>query len=333
MHLHISSLSLWLAVLTFAAFRSEPICAEHWPHWRGPTLNGASTERGLPSKFSKTDHVLWSSPMPGAAAATPIVWGDRVFISSVDQEKQSLLAMCLNASEGKLLWQSEIAPGVRKDDRSNFASGSPTTDGELVFFYYGNGDLVAFDFDGKRVWARNIQKDYGPFAFLWTFSSSPTLHEGKLILQVLQRNEPVNGRGRTDGPNDSYILALDAKSGRELWKQIRPSEARQESFEAYSTPIPYRHEGRNEILILGGDSITGHDPSNGRELWRWGTYNPSRITHWRMVVSPVTGGGVVLACAPKGAPVYAFKSGLTGEQGDAALAWVSKDREVSSDVC
>jgi outer membrane protein assembly factor BamB len=332
MHLHISSLSLWLAVLTFAAFRSEPICAEHWPHWRGPTLNGASTERGLPSKFSKTDHVLWSSPMPGAAAATPIVWGDRVFISSVDQEKQSLLAMCLNASEGKLLWQSEIAPGVRKDDRSNFASGSPTTDGELVFFYYGNGDLVAFDFDGKRVWARNIQKDYGPFAFLWTFSSSPTLHEGKLILQVLQRNEPVNGRGRTDGPNDSYILALDAKTGRELWKQIRPSEARQESFEAYSTPIPYRHEGRNEILILGGDSITGHDPSNGRELWRWGTYNPSRITHWRMVVSPVTGGGVVLACAPKGAPVYAFKSGLTGEQGDAALAWVSKDREVSSDV-
>jgi outer membrane protein assembly factor BamB len=170
--------------------------------------------------------------MPGSAAATPIIWGDHVFISSVDREKKTLVALCLSRADGKVLWEKEIATGISKDDRSNFASDSPTTDGQLVYFYYGNGDLVAFDFSGQKVWARNIQKDYGPYAFNWTFSSSPTLFKGKLYLQVLQRNVPVNGRGRMDGPNDSYLLALDPTDGHELWKQTRPADARQESFEA-----------------------------------------------------------------------------------------------------
>ena len=275
--------------------------ADNWPNWRGPSFNGASSEKGLPDHFSKTENVLWSAPMPGPAAATPIIWGKQVFISSVDQEAKTLLALCFDRSSGNLVWQQQIGSGINKDDRSNYASGSPVTDGALVYYYYGNGDLYAFDIDGHKVWSRNIQKDYGPYAFQWTFSSSPTLYDGKLYLQVLQRNVPVNGRGRTDGPNDSYLLALDPKTGRELWKHLRPANARQESLEAYSTPIPSTAGGRSEILIVGGDCLTGHDPATGAELWRWGTWNPSKITHWRMVVSPVSGGGVVLACAPKGA--------------------------------
>ena len=312
---------------------SHRLNAENWPHWRGPAFNGAASEKGLPESFSKTENVRWSAPMPGPAAATPIVWDNHVFISSVDDEKQALVAMCLDRADGRVRWRHEIAPGISRDRRSNFASGSPTTDGKHVYFFYGNGDLVAFDFDGKKVWARNIQKEYGPFAFLWTFSSSPTLHDGKLFIQVLQRNEPVDGRGRADGPNDSYLLALNPASGEELWRQTRPAEARQESMEAFSTPIPFTHAGRSELFVVGGDCITGHDLDTGKELWRWGTWNPSKIPHWRMVVSPVGGGGVVLACAPKGAPVYAIKAGAAGSSTDsAALAWVSKEREVSSDV-
>jgi outer membrane protein assembly factor BamB len=270
--------------------------------------------------------------MPGPAAATPIVWGNQVFISSVDQKSKTLVALCLARSDGKVLWQHEVGAGLNKDDRSNFASGSPFTDGKLVYFYYGNGELVAFDFSGQKVWSRNIQKDYGPFAFMWTFSSSPTLYDGKLYLQVLQRNVPVNGRGRADGPNESYILALDPATGRELWKHLRPSEARGESFEAYSTPIPFTEGGHTEILCVGGDCVTGHDPANGNELWRWGTWNPRKIDNWRMVVSPVGGAGVILACGPKGSSVFAVKAGGHGTLDDSALAWVSKDREVSSDV-
>jgi outer membrane protein assembly factor BamB len=96
--------------------------------------------------------------------------------------------------------------------------------------------------------------------------------------------------------------------------------------------VPFEFNGRREILVAGGDCISGHDPATGKELWRWGTWNPTRITHWRLVPSPLGAGAIVLACAPKGSPVYAVKAGLSGNLGDADLAWVSTTREVSSDV-
>ena len=160
----------------------------------------------------------------------------------------------------------------------------------------------------------------------------PTFYDGRLYLQVLQRDVPVNGRGRKDGPIDSFLLALDPKTGNELWKVIRPSDARQESLESYSTPIPFTDNGRTELLIAGGDCLTAHDPANGKELWRWGSWNPTKITHWRLVPSPVAGRGVVLACAPKGSPVYAVKAGATGTLDVSGLAWTSTERETSSDV-
>src|SRR5439155_15727134 len=166
----------------------------------------------------------------------------------------------------------------------------------------------------------------------WTFSRSPTLYQGRLYLQILQRDVPVNGRGRKDGPIDSFLLALDPRTGKELWKVVRPNNAREESKESYATPIPFTFQNREEILIAGGDCITGHDPATGKELWRWGTWNPSRITHWRLVPSPVAGGGVVLACWPKGAPVCAVKGGGRGNLLDPGLAWKSPAREISSDV-
>lgn len=317
------------AVLLVAA---AGLRAEDWPHWRGPRFDGSTTEQGLPVEFSKTNNIRWVAELPGPSAATPIVWNDHVFLSSLDSKSKTLRALALDRKTGKELWTRDIAPAHNEGSRSSLASPSPTTDGKLVYFYYGTGDLVAFDLDGKTIWSRNIQTDYGQFAFLWAFSSSPTLYDGRLFLQVLQRNVPVHGRGRKDGPNDSYLLALDPQTGKEIWKHIRPSDAHGESFEAYSTPIPFEHNGRTELLITGGDCITGHDVKTGAELWRWGTWNPTRITHWRLVPSPVAGGGVVLACAPKGSPVYAFKAGAKGTLKDSDLAWVSQEREVSSDV-
>jgi outer membrane protein assembly factor BamB len=113
---------------------------------------------------------------------------------------------------------------------------------------------------------------------------------------------------------------------------VRPAEAREESLEAFSTPIPWSFKGRSEILVAGGDCISGHAPDTGAELWRWGTWNPTRITHWRLVPSPVAGAGVVLACAPKGSPIFAVKAGLKGTLDDSSLAWKSSEREISSDV-
>jgi len=202
-----------------------------------------------------------------------------------------------------------------------------------VVFFYGNGDLICFDMNGSRQWRRNIQDDYGPFAFLWTFGSSPTLFNDRLYLQVLQRDVSVRGRGLQDQKNESYLLAIDPDTGKTLWRQIRPSKARDESREAFSTPIPFSFNGNQQLLITGGDALTGHDLGTGKELWRWGTWNPRRIGHWRLVPSPVAGEDLVLVCAPKNAPVYAIRPKGTGVLDDGAIAWDSQNvREVSSDV-
>ncbi len=326
------TLSKKLCLALASAFVLTSVRAENWPQWRGPHFDGSTTEQNLPAEFSKTNNVKWVAPLPGPSAGTPIVWGDRVFVSSTDTRTKTLRAIGLDAQTGKQLWEQEAGMGFKLDDRSNLASPSPITDGTLVWFYYGTGDLAAFDFAGKKIWSREIQKDYGQFAFNWTYGSSPMLYGDKLYLQVLQRDVAVRGRGRKDGPNDSYLLALEPKTGKELWRHIRPSDAHEESREAYSTPIPFEHNGRGGLLILGGDCITAHDLKTGAELWRWGTWNPTLITHWRLVPSPVAGRGVALACAPKGSAVYALKLDSKGTLTDNDLAWTSQEREVSSDV-
>jgi outer membrane protein assembly factor BamB len=256
-----------------------------------------------------------------------------VFLAGVSAERDTLLASCYERASGKLLWEHEVATDSRKDYRSNFASSSPVTDGKIVVFFFGNGDLVCYDLDGRQRWARNIQKDYGDFAFLWTFSSSAQLYGGRLYVQVLQRDVPVEGRGLVGQENRSYLLAVDPETGKTRWQHFRPSQAVAESRESFSTPIPYTHDGATQLLVSGGDDLTGHDPETGKELWRWGTWNPERIPHWRLVPSPVGGDGIVLACAPKRDPIYGIRLGGSGLLDDSAGAWVSEDnKEVSADV-
>jgi len=309
--------------------------AANWSNWRGPSHNGTSPETDLPVKFSREKNVKWKAKLPGISAATPIVHGNHVFVSSANEGNDTLHAIALDRRTGKILWNHEIASTYRRDSRSTFAAPSPITDGKLVYFHYGNGEVVAFNFAGKQAWRRNLQDVHGEFSIQWTPASSPLLYGGKLYFQVLQRDIQVEFRGKYYGKkdnNDSYLLAIDPKTGKDLWKVIRPSKAVKESREAFSTPYPMIHNGREEIVLVGGDAITGHDPANGKELWRWGTWNNSRIWHWRLVPSPVSGGGVVLACAPKKEPIFAVKLGGKGVLGDKGIAWSSKDREISSDV-
>ncbi|MBN1818346.1 MAG: PQQ-binding-like beta-propeller repeat protein [Sedimentisphaerales bacterium] len=319
----------------FAAviFLSSVGFGANWPHWRGPHYNGSTDETNLPSVWSQTDNIAWKAGLPGPSAATPIVWEDYVFISSADSGKETLLAMCFDRRDGKPIWQEEVAGGIRRDRRSNFAAPSPTTDGKVVIFFYSSGQLLGFTPQGQRLWARNIQEDFGEFAFLWTFSSSPLLYDGKLYLQILQRDVPVQGRGASGQPIQSYLLAMDPMSGKTLWRLFRESPAVAESREAFSSPIPAILTGAPQLVLAGGDVLTGHDPATGEELWRWGTWNPNRIPHWRLVPSPVIGNGLVLACGPKNAPIFAIEPKGRGTLNDSAVKWSSGDvRDMTSDV-
>ena len=329
-------------VLLAAVSLALSASAQDWPNWRGPNHDGSTEAAGLPVDFDKEKHVLWAADMPGSSAATPAIVGERVFVSSV--EGQKLVALCLDAKTGEVRWKQEAGSGYRPagkvlsdtqlDRRSTYSAPSPTCDGERVVFFYGNGDLVAFDLDGERLWARNLQKDYGDFAFQWTFSASPTLWEGRVFIPVLQRDQPANGRG-ADGA-ESFLLGLDAEDGKTIFKHVRPSDAVMESLESYATPIPrIGADGRKELLVVGGDVITGHDPASGEELWRWGTWNEAhREQWWRVVPSAVVGGDVALVCAPKRAPVYAVPLDGEGVLAQDAAVWKSEGKRnpVSSDV-
>lgn len=167
-----------------------------WPNWRGANFDGSSsTTAALPQDFDQSKGVKWKSGMPGPSAATPIIHGSRVFVPSilVDSSKKSkgqgeLIAMCLDSSNGRILWRKNAGSGYRPGqkggfdymlhDRSNYASPSPVIGEDTVFFFFGNGDLIAYDFDGNEKWRRNLQSDYGDFCFQWTFSASPTFLTG-----------------------------------------------------------------------------------------------------------------------------------------------------------
>ena len=219
-----------------------------------------------------------------------------------------------------------MAPFCNLTPRSNYSSPSPVVSSKYVAFFYGNGDLLCFDHSGNLIWKRNIQKDYGDFCFQWTFSTSPTLFRDRLYLPVLQRDEQVHGRGRLNA--ESFILCLDLENGETIWRHIRKSPASKESRESFSTIIPYR----GNLLVAGGDILTSHDPKSGKELWRWGTWNPNHKQEWwRLVPSPVSGNGKILICAPKNAPVFAVS--YPDKENKADLAWdTSNNKFVTSDV-
>lgn len=312
--------------------------ADNWPNQRGPNFDGTAAKgQKFPAKFSPTDNVAWKAELPGVSAATPVIWGDSVFVNAADHDKKELHAICLDANTGKPRWSKVVATGrVHIDDRSDFSSPSPVTDGTLVAFFFGNGDLIVYDMKGNEKWRKSmIPEGDKYFAFQWTFSTSPILSGKNLVMQILQRDVPFQygdlPRGKKGASNiPSYLIAFDFTTGKQAWKVERPSEAVAESLEAFTTPVisPTTDGGSTKhLLVAGGDALTGHDPATGKELWRWGTWNPNKIGHWRLVPSPVAGSGIALACAPKKSPVYAVDM-KTGK-----LAWKSTDKEISSDVC
>jgi outer membrane protein assembly factor BamB len=173
--------------------------------------------------------------------------------------------------------------------------------------------VAAFDVEGNALWQRNLQKDFGAFKVLFLYGATGLLQGDKYIVPVLHRTD------------ESYLLALDAATGKDVWRVIRPTDARDESKEAYTTPMPITRNGKTEIVLLGGDCVTGHEPETGKELWRIDGWNPNKINHWRIVPSPLVIDDLIVICPPKGGAAFAFKAGST--------EWAWKNSELTSDVC
>ena len=306
--------------------------AENWGQWRGPALNGSSPEKNLPETWTK-ETVKWAAPLPGPSGATPAVWADHVFVTSPDAHK-NLLLFCLDRKDGKVRWQKQLSTGDIDKGKGNMASPSPVTDGKTVYALYGTGDLAALDFEGNIKWQRNLGADYGRFAIMWIYGSSPLLFDGRLYVQVLQRTPAPGdypGMAGGDPARESYLLALDPATGKTLWKQVRPSEARMESLESYATPAVHRGaDGKAQLLVVGGNCLTGHDPATGAELWRGYGLNPKDGEWMRIVPTAVSAGGFAIAAGPKKEPLLAFRTEGKGDVTTSSLAWKI---DSAPDVC
>lgn len=283
--------------------------AENWPQWRGPSLNGVSGETGLPLRWSRTEHVAWKLDLPAWSGSTPAVWGDRVFLNVA--EGRDLYLWAVDRARGTVLWKRMLGSGNTRMQKQNMSSPSPVTDGRGVWIMTGTGILKGFDFSGRELWARDIQQEYGRFGLQWGYASSPLLHEDSLYVQVLHGM-------RTDDP--SYLLRIDKTDGRTLWRVERPTMARFESPDAYTTPALLRYGSTTEIVITGGDVVTGHDPGDGRELWRADGLNPTGNGSFRIVASPVVHGDLIFAPSRE-RPLLALKPGGRGDVTRSHVLW------------
>jgi outer membrane protein assembly factor BamB len=280
------------------------IAADNWPQWRGPDLNGVSREKGLPIKWSPTENIAWKLLLPSRSGATPIIWNDYIFLNVALQEATGDLELwCVDRNTGEVLWKKPLSGGNNMQRKQNMSSPSPVTDGTTVWVMTGTGILKAFDFKGTELWARDIQKEYGRFGLNWGYASSPLLHRGALYVQVLHGM-------KTDDP--SYILKIDGKSGKTIWRVDRPTDALLESPDSYTTPALAEHDGTAEIVVSGGDVVTGHDLETGKELWRAQGLNPTKDRNYRIIASPVVAGGVIVA-PTRQRPMLALKPGGRGD--------------------
>lgn len=305
---------LFGSILVFAL----PALATDWPQWRGPFFDGSTDEKGVPASWSETQGIVWVSPLPGPSGATPVISNGKVFVTSTVKGTGDFAAFCFDAQTGKLLWRKDVGSNPRKFPNNNMASPSPAADGGSVFFLYGDGTLVGFDYEGKELWSREIEKDYGNLSLQFGYSNSPLVYDGKLYITLIRRDKPYR-EPPADAPLGSFLLALDPKTGRELWKQPRKTNAFDEGMETYSTPMPFVQDGKAELLLTGGDFITAHDPGTGRELWRF-EYWREKIRDSRIIPSLVTGDGLIFGTRHKNNGVFALEPPAAGSEA-AHILW------------
>jgi outer membrane protein assembly factor BamB len=298
--------------LGLAVVAAITVSADNWPAWRGPQANGISSEKNVPLKWSTDENIAWKLPMPSRSGATPIVWGDHIFLNvATAMTSGDLELWAVDRKSGQPMWKKPLGGGNNRQQKQNMSTPSPVTDGTTVWVMTGTGILKAFDFKGTELWMRDIQKEYGRFGLNWGYASSPLLHQGSLYIQVLHGM-------KTDDP--SYVMKIDGKSGKTIWKLDRPTAAQAESPDAYTTPI-LAGSGKNvEIVITGGDIVTGHDPATGKELWRANGLNPTNDPYYRIVASGLVAGGLIIA-PTRNKPMLALRPGGAGDVTASHKAW------------
>ena len=323
------------AIVLMLVVGAAQIHADNWPHWRGPDATGVSAESGLPERWSDTENVAWKAPVRGLGISSPIVWGDRVFVTSqigrgarragthptlvqggnpADAGERALggegaaaageivfLVTALDRVNGRKLWEYELpAEGQLAEvhDKHNLASSSPVTDGRRVYAWFGTGQMVALDLSGTLVWSRHLGREYAPFDINWGHSSSPVLFDGSLILVCY--HQPT-----------AYLLNIDAASGKTRWRVERGRD-----INSYSTPLVVPTTGAPELVFNSSEGVSGHDATTGRLLWH--IQEPNRFP----IPMPVFHDGLIYTSRGyRSGPYMAIRPGGRGDVSKSHVVW------------
>lgn len=294
----------WPVAIALCAslFSGEQADAENWPGWRGAARTGVSNETGLPVTWSETEGVSWKVALAGQGISNPIVWDDRVIITSSDGRNQDELHLiCLGRDDGGEKWHLRLwgsAPTLYHPTKSSMASASPVTDGEHVFAFYGSGDVVCADLDGGLVWQRSLASEYGPFENRFAASSSPLVYRDLLLLQC-------------DHYGPSYLLAIDKATGTNRWKVERP-----DVWLSWSSPqLTPTTASPEELLVCGSHRLDAYNPSTGEKLWTVGGMSRE------CVPTPVIGNGRIFATTGPNGQTVCIQPGGHGDVTASHVVW------------
>lgn len=299
-----------LAVFATAAHAESP-----WPHWRGPHQNGTAAGTA-PTNWGRDRNVRWRTPLPGPAGSTPVVADGRLFLTTLDGADLKLLIV--DAGSGKILHTDTLGRGNKnaRGDEGNFASPSPTTDGETVVTFAGTGDLAAYTTDGDRLWHVDLQERFGRFDIQFGMSSTPVLAGGKLFVALL------HGDG-DPATREATVAALDPATGKTLWAVKPVTGAAAENEHSYASPLYAETAAGPRLVVHGAEHTLVFDPDTGEEIGRLAGLNPKGNPTLRFVASPAYADGTLIIPTAKNGLVAAVDlAKLRGRQdldGDAVL--------------
>jgi outer membrane protein assembly factor BamB len=316
---------VFAAVVALAA---DPAADARWPGWRGPGGQGVAAAMGLPTEWSDTKNIAWKTPLPGRGHSSPVVWGDRIFLTTaidgdlvpgakavqhMDEGKEFVHpdaigadrkhrfeVLSIDATTGKILWERVAFEGTPYDSahrKASFASPTAVTDGERVYAFFGAEGLYAYDFEGKLRWKATMP---GIANMGVGYGTSPVLYKGLIILQCDE-----------DSGDKSFIAAYDAKTGKEAWRVARKVQV------SWATPVIVRAGERDELVTSGTEWLIAYEPGTGKELWR------SKGLESNAVPSPVAGKDVVvLTSGYPSKKAVAIKPGGSGDiTGSSRVLW------------
>ena len=301
--------------------------ASNWPAWRGPLGTGLAEGCNPPTTWSETENVRWKTTIPGKGHSTPIVWGDRLFVTTAIPfgprlppkpdtapgahdnapvtQRHRFAVLAIDREDGKMLWRRDVHEALPHEGAhftASQASQSPVTDGEQLFACFGSYGLYSFDLDGNPQWDRQLGRMHTKHGH--GEGSSPALYQDTLVVNW-------------DHEGQSFIVAFDKNNGQQLWKVLR------DEVTSWSSPLIVEHDGKAQVIVCGSERVRGYDLADGSVVWQCGGMSQN------IVASPVAGGGMVfVGSSYEKRAMLAIK--LDGAQGDITdtdrVAWQRSER-------